>query len=353
MRPYSDPNIHFLAWLMVVIPMLYTATTYALTWSVIFSYAKGYTIILVILTILLSGACFKFFKSGENQAKIEAERDRERMATELDMNRILPLLHKQSEGQSNTVHENEDEDMANSDNNEPTSTFRDLEKYEINLKCILTSIFTPCIIIHHTSNRLLTSSLTTVFSLVVWLQLLPFLAKLNPITMDSHPPIIHCFDSEVNLTFTNVCLWNGTMVTSTCDLNYIRLCSGNCLPSIRMCGYNEDSEYVLEKIVSPALSVMLFISLLCSGFLQKLGDYRTLYKVTCKKVIHKTLLMSMVEDGLHDELKEVLKRSKYRNMAAQDLHGNTILHAACARGLSEIVETIIEAFGGEYYDCHT
>ncbi len=217
---------------------------------------------------------------------------------------------------------------------DPRDKFGYLERekediWEMSMLSAMTSVISPCMPISNKLNTLFFGAISTVSCLMVWLLLisLSFEYNFNIIGLKYFtppPPITHCL--RTNLTDSSgVC-------------THSRINTTNCQQLVRYCD-NFESPFEMMNWILPSLALYLFVSLLCSWFLQWFSDHSNAFWLTNKfppgkGVIHRNLIHDLILDKdvgtlqniaetFSEDLREVLNRP-YQN-------GDTALHILSRR----------------------
>ncbi len=211
---------------------------------------------------------------------------------------------------------------------------------ELKRKAAFTALLTPCIVGHHDTNLLFISSLSTTMGFFIWLLLLPSMSSVSfdGFTDADNPPITYCLKTAQEALMGKVCLIGKNDSIVECGMSLIRFCTGEewCLPSLRFCGSNEETNDMLIKVVNPIICGLLVASLLITILTQWLSNFLNLYKITKfltggKGYMHRSLICTLVEDGNHKMLERLFQdASDVKEMICRpNRYGDTPLHISC------------------------
>jgi hypothetical protein len=157
-------------------------------------------------------------------------------------------------------------------------------------------------------------------------------------------PIFHCHNTTL-IEMKNLILTNKT---------FINICQGNesCVPTQRVCSESENSTNFFFTVVLPIGFSLLCVSFLASFYLQLLGNYNTMYKLS-KSVRCPIIHFAMLQDLLRNpqdteeftaELNKILDFAFHKDSTIfqqkDTMEGDTLLLAALKGNLLNVVKKI-------------
>ncbi len=222
------------------------------------------------------------------------------------------------------------------------------------LRSILTSPMVPCVAGSGQSKMLAIAGAASLGCLALGLSLAIPAVMFLPINEHNNPPVTQCILNPSNDTGrAGVCLISGNK--AECGQPLVRLCSSDCLDSIRYCEDGEEPFLLYATYVLPVLGLALGVSLLAVSVLTYLTAPENLYPLG---IIQRGLLFKISdalwqrhkeqhsEDEETDGTKEkpwaserllfkIMEKTDPETLlkaaARQNAKGNTILHVTAAR----------------------
>ncbi len=212
-------------------------------------------------------------------------------------------------------------------------------------KSIVSSLMVPSVAIHHKVPILFFSTLSTTINLIVTLSLITLIVYEDN-GLSANFPLFSCFKTDNETLAGNICLIGENEQVVDCGQTYWRVCSKNCLNSVRFCGEGEKTFQML-KTVRSAVICALCGCILLSVVLQWMSNYLNVYKYTKhlfhKAYIHRSILFLAIEENDIDLLESVLaEKNVDKNMInRRNRQGQTPLVLAISKKDPNMVKLLI------------
>ncbi len=215
-------------------------------------------------------------------------------------------------------------------------------------KSIVASIMVPSVTFHHKAPIIFVSTLITAINLIITLTLVTqtTLMVYKDNELSSNFPLFSCFKPDNETLDGNICLLEESNQVTDCGQSYWRVCSKNCLDSVRFCGEGEEMFQTLQTVTS-ALICVLCGSILGGAILQWMSNYLNVYKYTkflcCKGYIHRSILFLAIEENDIGTLESVLaEKTVDKNILKRpNRNGQTPLHFAISVGDIDMIKLLI------------
>ncbi len=215
-------------------------------------------------------------------------------------------------------------------------------------KAIVASIMVSSVTFHQKVPIIFVSTLITAVNLIIALSLVSqttlMIYKDNELTANF--PLFSCFKSDNETLIGNICLIGKNEQITDCGQSYWRVCSKNCLDSVRFCGEGEEM-FQMFQTVKIALICALCGCILLSAVLQWMSNYLNVYKYTkflcCKGYIHRSILFLAIEENKFDVLQTVLADDNMDKdmIKRRNRRGQTPLFFAISIGDTNTIKLLI------------
>ncbi len=319
---YSDPdppkNGHFF---LVFFLFFLSSFGFVAAWSVILAYVKWMVLVIIIFVFTVNLlVCFPVYwytfrhafryeswirKADEFTRKEETEKKRKKMGRNGPYNRLM-------------------------------------------FKSIVASIMVPSVTFHHKAPIVFVSTVVTAVNLIITLLLVTQTTLIinSKNEFSANFPLFSCFVTDNETLTENICLLGENEHVTDCGQSYWRVCSKNCLDSVRFCGQGE-ATFQMFQTVSNVLICALCGCILLSAILQWMSNYLNVYKYTkhiCGKVyIHRSILFLAIEEKDIETLESVLaEKNVDKNILKRpNRNGQTPLHFAISVGDIDMIKLLI------------